>query len=120
MGHKHSFKCLKHTYSNNTCSPITNPPLHRPYSSLLSAQIPPTRGSPMLDLINRHVYHLQGLKFIFKTSLTPTLPFHGIEHGAERLPLKNLSSSSRNPIITVFQPIHFFPSHVPSILRCFH
>ena len=42
----------------------------------------------MLELINRYVYHLRGLRFIYKASLTPILPFHGIEHGAERLPPK--------------------------------
>ena len=43
----------------------------------------------MLELMNWYLYHLRGLQFICKTSLTPTLPFHGAEHGAERLPQKN-------------------------------
>ena len=54
----------KQDNSRYTYSPGTNPPLHRPYSSPLSAQIPPKIGSPMLDAINRYVYHLRGLQFI--------------------------------------------------------
>lgn len=56
----------KQDTSRYTCFPGTNPPLHRPYSSPLFAQIPLTIGSPMLDVINSNVYHLRGLQFICK------------------------------------------------------